>query len=363
MTTTLPPAPTAPAATMPRVRRSTRASWVGLAVAVPLTVVLALAPYYLDRGSQGSLVSLFSLVVMASMWNLLAGYGGMVSIGQQAYIGIGAYALVYLTSTAGLGPFVAVPVTMVLAGLVAIPISFLAFRLSGGYFAIGTWVIAEVARLVIVQFDSLGAGAGTSLMAFNDLTPGRRIAYVYWLGLAGVVLAVLVTYLLMRSRVGLGFTAIRDDDLAAASLGVRVTRSKRLVFVVAAMGTALAGAMVAASTLRVQPDSVFALNWTALMIFIVVIGGIGTVEGPIIGAIVLFALQQWLADLGTWYLIILGAVAIVITLFLPRGLWGLVSGNGRVRMFPVGYRLLAPAGRGVTARGEAGSAAPPAERP
>jgi branched-chain amino acid transport system permease protein len=360
---------TAPAPT--KVKRATAASWAGLAVAAPLLVVLALAPYYLDRGMQGSLVTLFSLVVMASMWNLLAGYGGMVSIGQQAYIGIGAYALVYLTATVGLDPFVAVVVTIVIAGLVAVPISFLAFRLSGGYFAIGTWVIAEVVRLVIVQFDSLGAGAGTSLMAFSDLTPGRRIAYVYWMGLAGVVLAVLVTYLLMRSRVGLGFTAIRDDDLAAASLGVRVTRSKRLVFVVAAMGTALAGTMVAANTLRVQPDSVFALNWTALMIFIVVIGGIGTVEGPIIGAVVLFALQQWLADLGTWYLIILGVFAIVITLFLPRGIWGLISGNGRLRMFPVGYTLVppavlrrppAPTEPDVRERAGARSAARPAER-
>jgi branched-chain amino acid transport system permease protein len=170
---------------------------------------------------------------------------------------------------------------------------------------------------VIVQFDALGAGAGTSLLALNEMTPGRRIAYVYWLSLIGVVVAILVTYLLMCSRVGLGFTAIRDDDLAAASLGVRVTRSKRLVFVVAAMGT-------------------------ALMIFIVVIGGIGTIEGPIIGAIVLFARQQWLADLGAWHLIILGVVAVVITLFLPRGLWGLISGNGRVRMFPVGYSLVDP---------------------
>jgi branched-chain amino acid transport system permease protein len=324
----------------PKVKRATRASWGGLVVVVPLLLVLAMAPYYLDRGLQGSLVTLFSLVVMATMWNLLAGYGGMVSIGQQAYIGIGAYALVYLSDTIGLDPFVAVGVAVAIAGLVSVPISFLAFRLSGGYFAIGTWVIAEVVRLVIVQFDALGAGAGTSLLALNELTPGRRIAYVYWLSLVGVVVAILVTYLLMRSRVGLGFTAIRDDDLAAASLGVRVTRSKRLVFVVAAMGTALAGAMVAANTLRIQPDSVFALNWTALMIFIVVIGGIGTIEGPIIGAIVLFALQQWLADLGTWYLIILGVVAIVITLFLPRGLWGLISGNGRVRMFPVGYMLV-----------------------
>jgi branched-chain amino acid transport system permease protein len=327
-----------------KVTRATKASWGGLATMVVMVGLLAMAPYYLNRGMQGSLVSLFSLVVMATMWNLLAGYGGMVSVGQQAYIGIGAYALVYIADTVGLDPFLAVPLAVVVAGLVSLPVSFLAFRLSGGYFAIGTWVIAEVIRQVVVQFPQLGSGAGTSLMALNTYSPGRRIAYVYWLSLAAVVVAVLVTYLIMRSRLGLGFTAIRDDVLAAGSLGVRVTLSKRIVFVVAAMGCALAGAMVAANTLRIQPDSVFSLQWTALMIFIVIIGGIGTIEGPILGAVVLFALQQWLSDLGTWYLVILGLVAIVVTLFLPRGVWGVISRNGRLRLFPVGHTL-------VTSRG------------
>lgn len=331
-----------------KVKRSTKASWGGLLVIVPLLAILGYAPYYLDRGIQGNLVTLFSLIVMATMWNLLAGYGGMVSVGQQAYIGIGAYSVVYLADTVGLNPFLSVGLAVAIAGVISIPISLVAFRLSGGYFAIGTWVIAEVVRLVTVQFDELGAGAGTSLLALNQWMPGRRIAYVYWLSLIAVVLAVGVTYLIMRSRLGLGFTAIRDDAVAAGSLGVRVTWSKRIVFVVAAMGTALAGTMIAMNTLRVQPDSVYSLNWTVLMIFIVVIGGIGTIEGPILGAIALFALQQWLADLGTWYLIILGLVAIVVTLYLPRGLWGVVGGGGRVRLFPVGYRLVSPTASATT---------------
>lgn len=340
-----------------KVTRATRTSWAGLIVLVPLLAILGLAPYYVSRGLQGSLVSLFSLIVLATMWNLLAGYGGMVSVGQQAYIGIGAYALVYISDTIGLDPFIAVPAAVVIAGLVSIPISFLAFRLHGGYFAVGTWVIAEVVRLVTVQFPQLGSGAGTSLLSLNALTPGRRIAYVYWLSLIGVILAVGVTYLIMRSRLGLGFTAIRDDAVAAGSLGVRVTFSKRVVFVVAAMGCALAGSMIAANSLRVQPDSVYSLQWSALMIFIVVIGGIGTIEGPILGAIVLFALQQWLSDLGTWYLVILGVVAVVVTLYLPRGLWGVISGNGRIRLFPVGYTLVDGADRHRTLTG------PQAEEP
>lgn len=322
-----------------KVRRATRSSWVALVVAVGIVLIAPLAPYVLDKGVQGSLVTLFSLIVMATMWNLLAGYGGMLSVGQQAYIGIGAYALVYLADTIGLDPFMAVPLAVVIAGLLAYPISFLAFRLSGGYFAIGTWVIAVVVMLVLQQISALGGGIGVTFTAFSELGPRTRIAYVYWLSLAGVVLAVAVTYWIMRSRLGLGFTAIRDDSVAASSLGVRVTRSKRFVFVVSAMGCGLAGAMITANTLRVQPDSIFSVNYSVFMIFIVVIGGLGTIEGPILGAIVFFAMQQYLSDLGPWYLVILGVVAIVITLFLPRGLWGLISGNGRIRLFPVGYRV------------------------
>ncbi len=328
-----------------KVKRATKSSWAGLAVIVPVLVVLASAPYIVDRGMQQSFVTLFSLIVLGTMWNLLAGYGGMVSIGQQAYIGIGAYGLVYIADTIGLDPFLAVPLAVIIAGVLSIPISFLAFRLVGGYFAIGTWVIAEVLRLITVQFPALGGGSGISLTALNELSPGRRIAYVYWLSLAAVVIAVAITYWIMRSRLGLGFTALRDDSVAAASLGVRVTRSKRFVYVVASMGAALAGGMIAANTLRVQPESIYSVSWSAFMIFIVVIGGIGTIEGPILGAVVFFALQQWLSDLGSWYLVILGVVAILITLFLPKGLWGLISGNGRIRLFPVGYTLPNPLDR------------------
>jgi len=185
----------------------------------------------------------------------------------------------------------------------------------------------------------LGGGSGISFSALTDLSPGRRIAYVYWFGLIAVVLAIVVTYLIMRSRLGLGFTAIRDDSIAASSLGVRVPYSKRIVFIVAAMGTALAGAVIAANTLRVEPNSIFSVQYSAFMIFIVIIGGLGTIEGPIVGAIVFFALQQWLSDLGVWYLIILGVAAIVITLFAPQGLWGIISGKGRIKLFPVGYTL------------------------
>lgn len=322
-----------------KVTRRSKASLVGAAIGAPLLVLLAFVPYLVDRGTQQSLVLLFSLIVMGTMWNLLAGYGGMVSIGQQAFIGTGAYGLAVVADLFGVHPFIAVPVSVAVAGVVAYLSSYLVFRLAGGYFAIGTWVLAEVFKLVTIQIPQLGGGSGLTLRAYSGMGPGVRIASVYWLSLFAVVAAVAVTYLIMRTRLGLGFTAIRDDSIAASSLGVRVTISKRIVYVVSAMGCALAGAMIASNTLNVQPESLFSVQYSAFMLFIVVIGGIGTIEGPIIGAILFFALQQWLGDLGSWYLVVLGVIAIAVVLLLPQGLWGLISGNGRLRLFPVGYTL------------------------
>jgi branched-chain amino acid transport system permease protein len=321
-----------------RVRRGGPASYAGGAVLLLVVLVLADAPYVVSRGVQIELVQLFSYILLGTMWNLLAGYAGMVSVGQQAFIGIGAYGLIYLADLRGWSPFLAVPAAALACGVVAWLSSFLVFRLVGGYFAIGTWVFAEVMRLLTTQIDALGAGSGISLFAWSDFTPAYRIAYVYWLSLAGTALAVLVVYLLMRSGLGLGLAAVRDDPTAAGTLGVRVTRAKRLVYVVAAIGCGLVGGMITSNTLRVQPDSIYSVQFSAIMIFIVIIGGIGTVEGPILGAVLFFALEQRLADLGSWYLIILGCVAVVFTLFLPHGLWGLIS-RGRLRLFPVGYSL------------------------
>ena len=327
-----------------RVARSTTASKIGVIVALPVVGVLVALPYLFPSGIQQSLVQLFILIIMGTMWNLLAGYAGMVSIGQQAYIGIGGYGLVAAANLWRVDPFLAIFVGALVAAVVAIPVSFLIFRLSGGYFAIGTWVVAEVVMQITSRIPGLGGGVGMNLVGMTALAPTRRIAYVYWLGLALVVLAVAVTYLLMRSRLGAGFTAIRDDPIASASLGVPVTRSKRITYVIAAAGCAFAGGLLAISTLQVKPDSMFSVNFASYMIFIVVIGGLGTIEGPILGAIVFFALQQWLSALGAWYLVILGVLAVLLTLLLPRGLWGLAADRG-IRLFPVGYRLVLSKGR------------------
>ncbi|MET0930056.1 MAG: branched-chain amino acid ABC transporter permease [Aeromicrobium sp.] len=328
-----------PTATGPEVDRGGRRALVGLGAMTAAVLFLALwVPYNVSLGALTDLVGLFVLIILATTWNLLAGYGGLVSIGQQAYVGAGGYGVIYVADHVGLSLVIAVVLAGVVCAALAVPTSFLVFRLVGGYFAIGTWVVAEVFKLVTTQIDALGGGSGLSLEAFRGVDRIDRVATVYWLGLALAVLVVAATYALMRSRTGLALLAIRDDPTAAASLGVSVRRSQRLVYVLSSAGAGLAGALIAINTLRVAPDSIYSVNYSAFMIFIVVIGGLGTIEGPIIGAVIFFVLQQQLAQQGTWYLVALGVVAIVVVLVAPRGLWSLVS-RGRFSLFPVGFRV------------------------
>ena len=335
------PTPTSAVRVAPRIRRFSPASVVGLAVMAALVVLLAVMPYLVPLGTSYQLIDLFVYVILATSWNLLAGFGGMVSIGQQAYIGLGAYGIVVFADLLGLSPLLSIPVVALVAALVAIPISYAAFRLVGGYFAVGTWVIAEICRLVTVQFPQVGAGSGISLQSMNDAFGDRalRIAVGYWAGLVCAVVVIAAVVLLARSRIGLALTAVRDEPIAAATSGVNVVVAKRIVFVVAAAAAGLAGALIPISTGSVQPGSVYSVQWSAFMIFIVIIGGIGSIEGPIIGAVIFWVLKIVLADYGAAYLIGLGVLGVVMVLAAPGGIWGLITMRRRLHLFPIGYRL------------------------
>ena len=164
---------------------------------------------------------------------------------------------------------------------------------------------------------------------------------LYWIALALAVAVLAAIVVLLRSRYGLALTAIRDNELGARSNGVDVARVKYLVYVAVAFGTAMVGALVFLQKIRISPDTAFSVNdWTAFVIFITVIGGIGRIEGPIVGTIVFFLLRQTLADLGAIYLLILGAVAIVVMLKAPKGLWGLIADRYGWQLFPLERRLV-----------------------
>lgn len=329
------------------VQRWTPLSYASTAGAVILIVALAFVPVIFGTNITQQLTSLLILVILAAMWNALAGYGGLVSVGQQAYIGLGAYGTIYLTQR-GVHPYVAMVLAAIGAGAIALPVSLLVLRLRGGQFAIGTWVVAEVCALVVVLDQALGGGTGISLTGLNVYSPADRQAYTYWLALAITVVLLAAGFLLLRSRLGASLQAIRDDEEAAASVGVPVMRTKRILFIFAALGCGAAGALTLANTLFIQTQSVFGVEWSAYMIFIVLVGGLGTFEGPIIGAIVFYLIQNQFADYGAWYLVGLGATAIVFALFLPRGLWGTLDARFHLRLLPVGY-VLREVGSGATA--------------
>lgn len=294
-------------------------------------------PYLAGENVRNVLTLFFIYLVMASMWNLLAGFGGLVSIGQQAYVGIGAYTTMVFAQMGG-QIFIAVILAAITCAILSIPTALLAFRLRGDYFAVGTWVIAEVYRLIIVKIPGLGGPSGGPLAGdFLSIDPVLRGALTYWAALGVVVLTMFACYLLLRSPIGLALTAVRDDDMTARAAGVDVVWTKGVTYLISAAGCGAAGAILVMSQLSVQPDAIFSVQWSAYMIFIVIIGGIGYLEGPIIGTIIFVALQEVLSDYGTWYLIVLGLIAMACAAWLPRGLWGLLRDKSGFSLFPVGY--------------------------
>ena len=235
-------------------------------------------PFWGGRADMRTIVEIAYYLALAQLWNLLAGYAGLVSVGQQAFLGLGGYALFVFAMNAGVHPIAAIPLAGIAAALFAVPTAFIVFRLRGAYFAIGTWVVAEVYMLSFAQVSALGGGSGMSLPAavVRGIAAGRmwRETAIYWTGIAIAVGAIALVYLLLRSRHGLALTAIRDSEEASGSLGVDNFRTKIWVYIVAAFGTGMVGALVFLTKLRISPEAGFnVIDWTANVIFIVVIGG------------------------------------------------------------------------------------------
>jgi branched-chain amino acid transport system permease protein len=330
---------------MTRVEHASASSRCGLALIAVALVALAAAPYWADRLTLRLMAEAFTFLALASLWNLLAGYAGLVSVGQQAYVGLGGYLLFALAMFVGVHPIAAILLAGPIAAVISIPVALLIFRLRGAYFAIGTWVVAEVFRLLASQISVLGGGSGISLPSSIVLAMAAnrtmREFEIYWLALALTTIVLAGMFALLRSRYGLALTAIRDNELAAQSNGIDVRRLKLFVYVLTALGTGTIGALIFLMKLRISPDTAFSVNdWTAFVIFIVVIGGIGRIEGPVIGTIIFFVLRQTLADLGSVYLLMMGAVAIAMMLFAPKGVWGLVAERFGWQALPLQRRLI-----------------------
>lgn len=285
-----------------------------LAAAAALTALapLLMANAYVFRLAQ----LLFLNILLASAWNLVGGFAGQISFGNSSLFGVGAYATSLLW-LGGMHPLATMPAAAVLAGAFGLLWGWPCLRLRGPYFAIATIGVAEATRIIVNNLEAAGGASGLTLPLEEEGGP----FFLYALGGALAILAVVVSDAVRRSRLGLGLVALREDAAAAAASGVDVGRVQATAFAAAAALTGLGGSYYAQFTLYVVPEKVFGFDLSISLVLMVLVGGIGTVTGPLLGAAVFLFLEQFvLASLADIHLAALGAILIAIVLLDPRGL-------------------------------------------
>lgn len=294
-----------------------------IAVGGALLAICVMLPAFGSALIVDKLTILMVYIVMAVMWNLLAGYAGLVSVGHQAFIGLSGYFTLRLVET-GMSPFLAIALGTVGVAIVAVPLSWFVLRLKAAEFAVAMWVIAETIRSIVMLDPLIQGETGRSLVALNAIDPELRRTVIYLGAVGAAAVAMTLSYLLLQGRYGAESQAIRDDEEAAGSVGISTPRVKRLIFVISAAGCALAGGLWLASAITYQPRTAFGINWSVFMLFMVLVGGFGSYLGPVLGAVLFFALQEIFGDFGVWYLAGVGLIAILFALYAPRGLMGIV---------------------------------------
>jgi branched-chain amino acid transport system permease protein len=282
--------------------------------------LLLLAPLVLERGSLNDLWNVAFAVILASAWNILGGFAGQVSIGYAAFIGIGAYTTALL-SLRGVNPFLTLPLGALLAALFSVLIGLPAFRLRGPYFTIATIGVSEAVRVLASGLSFTGGSSGIRMPpgSFDFATNYRSMTL---LAVAVVALADAVR----RSPLGASLAAIRQDIDAAEALGIDSTRAKLLAHALSAAIVAVAGGLYAINFQYIAPGSVFDFRLSLSIVLMPIIGGVGTLAGPILGAVIFSWLQIKLLSIPALrdsYLFLYGGLLIVVMLFEPKGLVGL----------------------------------------
>jgi branched-chain amino acid transport system permease protein len=268
------------------------------------------------------IVSLF-YVMMASSWNLLAGYTGQVSFAHAAFAGIGAYTSGILAAKAGLNPWIGVAMGAVVAGLLGIALGFLCIRMGGIYLSLTTLAFSEILHIIIVNEYEVTRGT-MGLQVPSLMNPYSKSAYLYIM-LAGTVFTLLVIYRVIHSNVGLNFRSVQNDEMAASSLGVNVVRVRVLAFTVSSALAGLAGGLYGHYLLLITPE-IPSLDQQFLVLAMAVIGGMGSFVGPIIGSFILEILSEYIRAYGEYHVLVFGLVALAMARFAPNGLAGLAEG-------------------------------------
>ena len=302
------------------------------AAAVAVVAVLMMAPPFLT--SNQFLLHLAITVLLWTLlgvsWNLLGGFAGQVSFGHATFFGVGAYATMILYLRLGLAPWYGMALGGAAAVFVSLPIGLICFRLRGPYFSLSTLAVAEIVRLIALNWDALTNGpVGLLITALPPVRLGGRAldweskAPFYFIIAALAALAMLATWRLSRARLGAYLLAIREDEDAAESVGIDTVRAKVLTLALSAFFTGLAGGFYGLYFRYVDPDAVFPIALSVEMVFIAVVGGLATVIGPVIGAVFLTTLGELFRErFQVGHLIFYGLFMMLAIRYLPEGIWG-----------------------------------------
>jgi branched-chain amino acid transport system permease protein len=282
---------------------------------------------------QHLLIMIFLYATIAGGWNIISGYCGQVSLGHVVFFGIGAYTSTVLLQKLGLSPWLGMWVGVGVSFFLATLIGFPCFKLRGHYFVIATWAIGEIIQTVVINWEWVGGASGLyvpilSESLINFEFHSSRIPF-YYISLGMALGLVILNYAILKSRLGYYFRAIKADPAAAQSAGINITKYKMIAFFLSAIPTAVAGTFYAQYLMFIDPETVFPLILSVLMTVIVVLGGVGTVWGPILGAAVLVPLSEFTrlyigGGGGALDMIIYGALIIIVAEYEPLGVIGLI---------------------------------------
>jgi branched-chain amino acid transport system permease protein len=318
--------------------RTAANSWPALAGLVVFAAMLVLQQL-IEPGTQRLLTTVFMFVALAQAWNIIGGYTGYASFGQVVFFGLGAYTTAVLMNNYHVSFWLALPAAILVGVLFAVLIGVPLLRLRGHYFAIATLGAAEGAREVINNMTSItGGGGGITIPTFGDQAPtayfGKPGFYLAFLILAAASVA--VSAALARSRFGYAMVAVHEDEDAAGAVGINTTIVKVVAFGVSAAIVACAGAFYAFQQIEFYPTDVFDASFTVLMVIMVVIGGSGTVVGPLVGAVGLELLSQFLrVNLGNYNQLVFGAIIVLVVVFFPQGVVNFFRDAWRTRQFSI----------------------------
>ncbi len=296
-----------------------------------LVLILGTVPLWGDQYLLFFFMLFCLYLALAQMWNLLAGYSGLISLGQQSFVGLGGYVVAVMSNYYGVYIWWSVLLGGAFSALLALFMSLFIFRMKGVYFAIGTWIFSEALLIWFSNWEYTKYGMGL----FIKPTPNLSMTEIYYASLIVGVGSVALVYGILRSKLGLGLMAMRDDEAVSETMGVEVFRSKLYCFLIGAFVTGTTAGILYIFQVFIQPYKAFAIDWTVKLVFIVIIGGIGTLEGPIVGALVFVLLSQGLAEYFSVSMLILGAVAISVILIAPKGIMGTLQEK-------LGFEILSP---------------------